>query len=251
MAIQRIEILGVPVDICLPQDIEEVVLSLLEKPKPKQIIFLSIWDLLKARGKNEYARCVQNADLILPISKSIIKGARILKKPLPHRYNPFEAVISILSVLETHYKSLYLFGGRKKTLMAAEKNVHITFKNLQIVGRYVGYYPKSVEGDIIQAIYKASPSLALISEGIKEKDCWAYNRRNQFTQSIFLYYRDAVGIFGGRKTKIDPKVFNKGLEMWGEVLRNPLKVFLIFPYIHYRLLLFWNRFFKKSEVKNA
>lgn len=250
MAIQRIEILGVPIDICLPQDIEGAVLSMLEKPDSKQIVFLSVWDLLKARGKNEYARCVQQADLILPISKSILKGARFLKKPVPHRYNPFEAVISILSVLETHYKSLYLLGGRKKTLMAAEKNVRITFKNLQIVGRYVGYYPRSVEGDIIQAIFKASPSLALISEGIKEKDCWAYNRKNQFAKSIFLYYKDAVGIFGGRKTKIDPKIFDKGLEMWGEIVRNPLKVFLVFPYIKYKLLLFWYRFFKKEEIKS-
>jgi len=246
MEVQRIKVLDVPVDIVEEQDLEEVVLDLIAKPGTKQIVFLSIWDLLRARRKKDYYQCISNADLILPISKSILKGARFLKKQVPVRYNPFTAIISILSILESHLKSLYLLGGRKKTLMAAEKNVRSTFKTLQIVGRYVGYYPKSVEGDIVQAIYKASPSLVLLSEGIREKDCWAYNRRNSFSSSIFLYSRDVIGIFGDRKTRVPEKKFDKGKEIWTEIAHNPLKVFLVFPYIKYKILLLWYRLFKKE-----
>lgn len=246
MAIKRITILDVPVDICPPQDLEPQILEMIAKPGTKQIMFMSVWDLLKARHKNDYARCVQNADLIIPISKSIIRGAKFLKKEEPVRYNPFNAIISILTILENHYKSLYLLGGRKKTVMTAEKNVRGTFQNLQIVGRYVGYYPKSVETNIIQAIYKASPSLVLVSEGIKEKDCWAYNRRNSFSSSIFLYHRDVIGIFGERKDRVSEKTFERGHEIWSEIFRNPLKLFLIFPYIKYKVLLVWYRLFRKD-----
>ena len=251
MAIQRIKVLDVPVDICEAQDIEEKILEMEAQPGTKQIVFLSVWDLLRARRKGEYARCVQNADLILPISKSILKGAKKLRQPIPVRYNPFNAIISILSVLESHYKSLYMLGGRKKTLMAAEKNVRATFKDLQIVGRYVGFYPKQVENDIVQAIYKASPSLVLVSEGIKEKDGWAYNRRNSFSSSIFLYQKDIIGIFGERITRISEKKFDKGLEILDEIKHNPLKIFLIFPYMKYRILLIWYRLFKKDSKQNA
>ncbi|MBR6081074.1 MAG: WecB/TagA/CpsF family glycosyltransferase [Treponema sp.] len=251
MAIQRIKVLDVPVDICEAQDIEEKILEMEAQPGTKQIVFLSVWDLLRARRKGDYARCVQNADLILPISKSILKGAKKLKQPIPVRYNPFNAIISILSVLESHYKSLYMLGGRKKTLMAAEKNVRATFKDLQIVGRYVGFYPKQVENDIVQAIYKASPSLVLVSEGIKEKDGWAYNRRNSFSSSIFLYQKDIIGIFGERITRISEKKFDKGLEILDEIKHNPLKIFLIFPYMKYRILLIWYRLFKKDSKQNA
>ncbi len=248
MAVQRVDILDVPVDICAPQDLEQVIMEMISKPGTKQIVFLSVWDLLKARRKkNAFRECVRNADLVLPISKSIISGAKFLKKDLPVRYNPFTTLISVLTVLENHTKSLYMLGERKKSLMAAERNVSYTFPNLQIVGRYVGFYPKSVEKDIIAAIYKAAPSLVLMSDGIKEKDCWAYNRRNQFSSSIFLYYRDAIGIFGERKTRVDEKTFEKGLEIWREILHNPLKIFLIFPYMKYILLLVWRRLFKREE----
>ncbi|MBR1912768.1 MAG: WecB/TagA/CpsF family glycosyltransferase [Treponema sp.] len=246
MAIKKIKLLGVPVDVCPPQDFEKTIMDLLEKEGSKQIVFLSVWDLLKARRKNSYAECVRNADLVIPVSKSIISGAKFLKKDVPYRWNPFETVINIMTVLETHYKSIYLLGGRKKTLMAAEKNVRNTFGNLQIVGRYVGYYPKSVEHDVISAIYKASPSLVLMSAGVRERDCWFYNHRENFDHSIFLYFNDVVDIFSERKKHVSKSVFEKGNEIWGEIMRNPLKTFLIFPFIWYRLLLVWYRLFVKE-----
>lgn len=249
----RIELLGVPVDVCRPENIEEEIMKILEKPGTKQIVFLTIWDLLKARNKKkDFCDCLRNADLILPISKSILKGARFLKVQVPVRYNPFTAVIQILNTLDRHYKSLYLLGARKKTLQKAEHNVHDTFKGLRIVGRYVGYFPKSSEADVVQAIYKASPSLVILSEGIKEKNLWAYHRREKFSSSIFLYYRDCIGIFAGRIRRVSEKTFDAGHEIWNEIGHSPFKVFLIFPYIRYKMLLLFYRLFRKdSNSKEA
>ncbi|WP_147633876.1 WecB/TagA/CpsF family glycosyltransferase [Treponema pectinovorum] len=246
--IKRINIVGVPVDICKNEDMDDVILEILAKPGPKQIVFLSIWDLLKGRNqKKSFSQYLKTADLILPISVSLIKGARFLKKDIPVRYNPFKAVITILSSMENHYKSLFLLGGRKKSLQLAERNVRETFPELQIVGRYVGYHSKKVEEDIVQAIYKSSPSLVIVSEGIKEKNLWAYNHRNEFSSSIFLYYRDCIGIFSERLKRVKETTFDKGLEIWSEILRNPLKLFLFFPFIRYIILLVWYRLFKKNS----
>jgi len=246
MAINRISLIGVPVDICAPENLENEILELLARPGTKQIVFLSIWNLLKARHKGDYAECIKNADLILPISKSILRGAKFLKKEVPVRYNPFDAVIQILSILDSHYKSLYLLGSSEKTLNKTERNVRDTFRNLKIVGRYVGYYPKGVEDDIVQAIFKAQPSLCLISDGIKENNCWAYRRRNRFSSSIFLYYKDAFGIFSERVKRVKPKTFERGQEIILELAHNPFKIFLLIPYLGYVLTLIWYRLFKKD-----
>ncbi len=245
MALERVNVLGVGVDVLEPQDIESVVMGFLDKGKPCQIVFITIWDLLRARGKSDYARCVRDADLVIPVSKSIVSGAKFLKRRVPVRYNPFDATISIMSVLESHYRSAYFLGGKKKTLMIAERNVRTTFKGLQIVGRCSGYYKKSIESDIEQAIYKASPSIVLMSEGIRERDCWFYSRRNKFKKGIFMYYHDALGIFSDRIKPIKEKTFRRGHEIYHEVIRNPLKFFLIFPYILYKLRLVYWRLRKK------
>ena len=246
MSSNRISLIGVPVDICSPENLEGEILELLSKPGTKQIVFLSIWNLLKARHKGDFADTIKNADLILPISKSILKGAKFLKKEIPVRYNPFNAVIQILSVLDSHYKSLYLFGSTKKTLTKAEKNIHDTFREIKIVGRYVGYYQKSVEDDVIQAIFKAQPSLVLLSDGIKEKNCWAYRRRNRFSSSIFLFYKDSFGIFSERVKRVKDSTFEKGHEIYSEILHNPFKIFLILPYLWYIIVLIWYRLFKNK-----
>ncbi|MBQ5473029.1 MAG: WecB/TagA/CpsF family glycosyltransferase [Treponema sp.] len=246
MAIKRIELLGVPVDILQPEELEMTVLELLARPGTKQIIFLSIWDLLKARHRGEFQDCVKNADLVLPISKSIIRGANFLKKNVPVRYNPFTTVINVMSVLDNHYKSLYLLGSHKQTMLMAEQNVKDTFPNLRIVGRYNGYYNKAMEPNIIQSIYKTSPALVLLSDGVKDKNCWAFKRRNQFASSIFMYYKDALGIFSKRIKRVSEETFDKGHEVFHEVIKNPLKIFLIFPYAKYILSLVWCRLFNND-----
>ena len=246
MSIQRISVAGVGVDICRAEDIESEVLELLAKPGTKQIVFLSVWDLLRARGKSEYAECVRSADLVLPVSKSIIRGAKFLKKSIPVRYNPFNAVIEVLSVLERHYKSIFLLGARRATLQKAESNVRDTFPNLQIVGRYIGYYSKNAEAAVIEAIYKSSPSLVLVSDGVKEKDVWVYRRRNRFASSIFVYYKDVLGIFAERIKRVGENTFARGHEIYAEIFHNPLKIFLLFPYLWYILLLLWYRLFKNT-----
>ena len=60
MAINRITLIGVPVDIIQPENLESEILELLAKPGTKQIVFLSIWNLLRARHKGAFADCVKN-----------------------------------------------------------------------------------------------------------------------------------------------------------------------------------------------
>ena len=246
MAVQRIKVLDVPVDIIHQEEMEAEILSLLEKPGAKQIIFLSIWDLLFARLNTEYLVCLQNADLVLPISKSILSGARFLKQNVPVRYNPFSAIISVLSILNKHYKSLYLFGAHKPSLMQAEANVKSTFEGIQIVGRCVGYYDKMDEKNIIAAMFKASPAVVLLGSGIKSPERWVYRRRNCFNSIIFIADNDVIDIFSKRKKYVNPKTFEKGLEIWPEIIRNPLKIFLILPFLWYCMSLVWFRLFKND-----
>ncbi|MBQ4378266.1 MAG: WecB/TagA/CpsF family glycosyltransferase [Treponema sp.] len=243
----RIELLGVPVDILRPEELQGEIMRILEKPGHKQIVFLTVWDLLRARNtKKDFGAALREADLVLPVSKSILRGAKFLKLDVPVRYNPFNAVIQILNTLDQHYKTLYLLGGHKKTVQTAERHVRDTFHQLRIVGRYVGYFPKSSEGDVIQAIYKASPSLVIVGDGIKEKNLWSYHRRDKFSSSIFLYYRDCLGIFAGRIRRVSEKTFDAGNEIRNEIAHNPLKIFLIFPYMRYKLLLLFYRLFRKN-----
>lgn len=245
MAHTRINFLSVPVDIIPEQNLADEIMEISQKEDSSQICFITIWDILKARFNQEYMNCLKNAALVIPLSKSILKGAAFLKLPVPVRYNPFKAVISIMNALDKNYRTLYMLGSRRESLLSAERNVRATFSGLRVVGRFVGYYPKTSEADIVEAIFKASPSLTLVSDGISGGDMWYYRRRKKFVTGIFLYYKDCFGIFSKRKRRVSESTFDKGLEIWPEILRNPFKLFLVFPYLWYLIVLLWYKVFKK------
>lgn len=234
---QRIKLLKIPIDIVNPEDLEQVILSILEQDGPKQIIILSIWDFLRARRNSEYRTMVQNASLVLPTSKSLIRGAWFLNKQKLIRYNPFNLIIQILGILERYHKSVYFFGARKKSLLIAESNVKKTFPDLHCVGRFMGYYHKSMERNIITAIQKSTPSLVLVSDGVPGKERWIYRNRRQFSKSIFLWAKSVLDIFAERRSRDSDSLFEKGLEVIPFVCKNPLRIFYFFRYIWYNLTL--------------
>lgn len=243
MPVQRIELLGVPVDVCPRRDFEQALFALASRKGSSRICFITVWDLLRARGKSDFAQAVRSADLVFPVSKSIARGAAFLKKPVPVRYNPFDTLVRMLGALESRYRSLYILGGRREALADAEKNIRLTFPNLELVGYHAGYYARAEETLIIQTISRASPALTLVSEGVRERDAWHYLHRERFSSGMFVYFRDAVGIFGRRIKRPSAKAFERGGEIWGEIVQNPLKIFLVFPFLRYLALLVCERLF--------
>lgn len=242
---KRIDFLGVPVDIVKEEDIEKTILSLLEKKEVCQIVFLSTWDVLRARRQGEFRDMVNTAALVLPISKSIIKGARFLKKEIPVRYSPFESIISILNVINSHYKSLYVLGATKKSLAIAEENVKSTFTELSFVGRFRGYYKITMESAIISAIVKAHPSLVIVANGVKKGARWIYRNKAKLSDGIYIYDRNIIDIFSKYKRKTPQWLFNSGLEYLPKLLTNPLRIFTIFKYLYFKFLLLIYKIRKK------
>ena len=56
---KRINFLNVPLDVLHEEDMEETVMSLLNKEGPQQIIFMTIWDVLRARRNGEFRNMVK------------------------------------------------------------------------------------------------------------------------------------------------------------------------------------------------
>ncbi len=245
---ERVVLLDVPIDIVPPEQLEKRILTLIEKPGTKQLILLSIWDFLRTKVNSEYKQIVLNADLVLPISKSLVSGVRFLFKKESYRYNPFSFIISVLGVLDSRYKTLYLLGSNKPTVMQVERNVRATFHGVHVVGRFTAF-SKKTEKDVITAIYKASPALVLMSGKGNSNVHWVYRNRNNFANSLFLWEKNVFDIFAHRKRRISEKIFNRGLEIWGEIIKNPFKVFLIFPYMWYLLYLVYFKLFKTDKAK--
>jgi N-acetylglucosaminyldiphosphoundecaprenol N-acetyl-beta-D-mannosaminyltransferase len=163
--LNRVSVLGVPVDILPPEGIEDLV-ARFEDGMNHQIVLLSLWDLMRARRAGEFRTMIAGASLVLPISLAITRGARFLRRAEPLRYMPFDFVVKLLGALEQRGKSVYILGSTRTSIQKAEGNIKSTFPGLRLVGRYAGRYPKQMEGAIVEAVKKATPSLLLVGAGV-------------------------------------------------------------------------------------
>ncbi len=244
MAVKRINFLNVPIDILPEEDIEATVTELLDKKGVQQVIFMTLWDVLKARRNNEFRDMVNAAALCLPVSKSIVRGIKFLHRETAVRRQPFSVIIDFLNVINARYKSLYLLGGRQESLLIAERNVKSTFSGIKLVGRCKGYYNRMLEPQIISAIVKAEPSIIIVADGIKGGGKWIYRNKAKFNSGIFIGDMTIIDIFSKFKQRPSEYLFDKGLNYLPLVFKNPLRVFNIFGYFRFNILLLFYRIFR-------
>jgi N-acetylglucosaminyldiphosphoundecaprenol N-acetyl-beta-D-mannosaminyltransferase len=235
-SISRITVLGVPVDILPEEGIDDLV-ELLADGKNHQIVLLSLWDLMRARRSGEFRTMISGASLVLPISLSITKGARFLRRTEPVRYMPFDFVVKLLGALERRGKSVYLLGSTRSSIQKAEGNIKSTFPGLRVVGRYSGRYPKQMEFTIVEAIKKATPSLLLVGRGVPGRERWIPRNLARFNSGIYLWCSDLFEVFAERRSKPSRSLFRRGLEWLPFTLLHPWKIYRLFVYFWYNILL--------------
>jgi N-acetylglucosaminyldiphosphoundecaprenol N-acetyl-beta-D-mannosaminyltransferase len=245
----RVNFLKVPVDIVEPDKLGRLAFLLLAEGKEQNVVLLSVWDLLRARRNAEYRDYVNKAALVIPISKSLIRGIRFLTGKQAVRYMPFDFVINLLTMLETQEYSSYLLGSKKRILLKIEKNLRETFPGLRIVGRFPGSFRRHDEPIIIEAIRKASPALLLVGKGVRGGEHWIARHHNQLGKGMRLWCSDLFDVFAERKQHPSRTIFNLGLEWIGYCLQNPFKLFRLFPYMYYNFLLIIYRLFKTGSPK--
>jgi N-acetylglucosaminyldiphosphoundecaprenol N-acetyl-beta-D-mannosaminyltransferase len=253
--IERIDLLGIPVDIVTESNLEPFVhKSLRDKDSVKNIVLLSVWDLLRARRPGDYHDMVTGAALVIPISKCLVTGARFLTGKTPVRYMPFDFVVSLLTFIETHEETVYLLGGKQPTLQKTEKNIRETFPRLRVIGRFPGFFRKQSEDTLLLSIRKSAPSLLLIGQGVRGRERWLARNTERLSKGMRLWVSDMFEVFAEKQHRPSHFAFDHGLEWIGFCFQKPHLVFRVFPFIAYNLLLLvhkiknWRRATEKIPV---
>ena len=239
--VKRISILKVPVDVVAPEDLEEVIKAMYSDGKNHQIVLLSAADLMRARRSGEFRTMISGASLVIPISLSIVNTARFLKRTVPVRYEPFDFIVRVLSILERWGKSAYMFGGSPKGLVKATKNIKATFPGLRLVGGHSSRFPKAFHAKIVEAIRKATPTLLLVGKGVPGGERWIPRSMKHFNSGIQLWCSDVFEVFAERRNRPPERLFAKGLEWMYYLPARPWRVLRMFTASRLKAIALWYR----------
>jgi len=243
--VDRTDVLGIPVHSVAADDISQVVDALLAEERVSQIMLLRWWDFMRVRTDGELRSCAASASLCLPVSKSIVAGAHLLRKKRPQRHLPFDFTIRLLGALEDKNRSIYILGGSTANLRTVEQNLRETFPGLRFVGRYTGFYNRAMESDIITAIRKAGPDCILLGNGIAAGEKWVSRHRQDLSPCIALYSPETFDIFAERRNRTSRTAFRRGLDFLPELFRRPWRILRFPVYLGYLLALLVARIFRR------
>ncbi len=244
-SVTRISLLKVPLDIIPEDQVAELARGFASGTEHRSIIFLTFQTLLKANRNAELLGHLQSAALVVPVSKSLEFACRFLKLPMPIRHHPFDFTIKLLGALEERRNTLYLLGENHQGLQTVAGTMRATFPGLTLVGRHSGFYGRENEAPILTAINKATPTVLLLGPGIAGREKWIFRQGKGLPVKISIYSEEAFRIMAGRKKRPTRRGFRKGTSELSRMITNPLRLFQVFPYLWFGILLLAYRL-KKS-----
>lgn len=246
-SIQRIRLLGVPVDIIPEDEIPVIARQFAEQEGHKPVIFLTYARFMRARRDPDFLGQLNRAALVVPVSKSLELGCRFLRLPELVRHYPFDFTIRFLGALEEKRRTLYLLGEHHESVQTIAANMRTSFPGLTLVGRHTGHYHRDKEEPILQAIQKSTPTVLLVGPGIPGREKWAFRQGAQLPVKISIQSEETFRIMAGRKKRPSKAAFKKGTFELHRSLLNPLRIFRVFSYIWYGFLLLFGRLQKHAE----
>jgi N-acetylglucosaminyldiphosphoundecaprenol N-acetyl-beta-D-mannosaminyltransferase len=102
-----------------------------------------------------------------------------------------------------------------------------------------------MEGAIVEAVKKATPSLLLVGTGVPGRERWIPRNLARFNSGIYLWCSDLFEVFAERRSKPSKPLFRKGLEWLPFLARRPWKAYRLFIYLWYNVLLLIARIRKR------
>jgi len=198
---KRERILGIPFDAVSTRDALKMTEGFLADDKTHVIVHLSLPMLMIARRDKFLRIFLEEADLVIPSGRYIYWAARLLQRTIIETIDPSRFTKLLMSQSIELNKSIYLFGGKSRTIDRAYDNLKKEMPKLFIVGRYRGDYPKQEHEWIVQAIGKASPDYFFIGTGSPLEEKWVERNREKLNTRIIVLIGGLFDIFAGSLKK--------------------------------------------------
>ena len=201
--VKRTRLLRVPIDILEKKDIKQAVEHMLKQPKPSQIVLFRWSTLIRTWWSRSLRSILHNADLVLPVSASIVASVRFFGRPTPHRFQPFDFLLQLLSALEQTGGSIYFLGMSMNEVQNVGHNIVETYPSVRIVGSHSGFFNDKMELNVITAIRKAAPQLLFVGPPLSNR--WVHRNKHRLHPCIVLWSGEAMNILRNRQKRISKR----------------------------------------------
>ncbi|MGG0186468.1 WecB/TagA/CpsF family glycosyltransferase [Bacillus rhizoplanae] len=221
MAVQTIDILGVPFSTMTMEETIRYMMQQLEKEQENtfQVVTANPEIVMCAKKDAKFHETLLQADVITPDGIGVVKASGMLGTPLKERVAGFDLMSDLFKTLSQEKKSVsvFLLGAKPHVVEKAAQTLTERYTAISIVGTQDGYFKQEQEEEIIARIQEAQPDILLVALGFPRQENFIQQNKHRLNTKV------AVGVGGS-------------LDVWaGEVKRAPKWIQAIHLEWFYRL----------------
>jgi N-acetylglucosaminyldiphosphoundecaprenol N-acetyl-beta-D-mannosaminyltransferase len=179
-------------------------------------------EIVQNASKDEELKAlIGEADLIIPDGIGLVYASKIIGCPLSERVTGIDFLESIIVYLEKNGKSIYFFGSKPGVAEAAAEKIKEKYPALKVAGTHHGYFDKSEEGAIVDAINESNADFLCVALGAPKQERFIHDHRAELNVGGAIGVGGSLDVWAGT-LKRAPEFYRKhGLEWLYRFIQQP------------------------------
>ncbi len=218
----KVNILGVKVSKHTAESASNLIVKYIKDGEKRRCIYTPNSEILMQAYRNaDFAKVLNEADVLLADGIGVVYASKILKNPITERATGFDTACMALSKMAEHGMSVYLFGAKPSVAEQAGEKIQASYPGIKIAGCADGYFDDDKEKQIIADINAKKPDLLFVCLGAPKQEMWLNKHKNELDFGVAMGIGGSLDVFAGT-VKRAPVFYQKyGIEWLYRLLKQP------------------------------
>ena len=223
--VQRIELMGVPVDNLTMEETLEVINGFIQSGKPHQHVVVNVDKVVKARKDEDLRRIISRCALINVDGQPLVWASRLLGTPLKERVAGVDLFDALMRRSAEKGWRVFLLGAKEEIVTKVREVYSKRYPTLVFAGHRNGYWTEAEEPKVAEQVRDSRADLLFVAISSPKKERflgqWQSFMRVPFAMGVGGTFDVAAG-----KVKRAPVIFQKaGMEWFWRFLQEPTRMF--------------------------
>lgn len=224
MEIQRIEVLGIPVDVVNEQACLEKVDDSIQRSESCSIVAVNPEKVMHAREDAELLNALRDATVLIPDGIGIVVASRILGLPRMSRVAGSDLMPLLCSHAAHKGYRIYIYGASLEANRKAVANLRRSYPGLEIVGHHHGYVKDADVGQLTEEIRRSRADILFVGLGSPRQELWVRRHMPATEVPVCQCVGGTIDVLAGH-VKRAPVLWQRfGLEWLYRLVKQPSRI---------------------------
>jgi N-acetylglucosaminyldiphosphoundecaprenol N-acetyl-beta-D-mannosaminyltransferase len=221
---QRIQILGMPVDVVTMDGCLARIAEFVESGRPHLIVTADSSGIVQAQTDTALAELYHTADLVTPDSAGVVWAMKRGGSPVPARVSGVDIVDRACRESADRGWRVYFLGAAPGVAEEAAERMRLRHPGCNIIGARHGYFPPESDPVVAAEVAETKPDLLFVAMGIPRQEKFIRATESIIGAKVAMGVGGTFDVFSGR-VKRAPKFLQKIKMEWAwRLAQNPKKI---------------------------